>query len=626
VKQKAIAIGVLLVMLSMTLSASAPTASAQTVPTWTLMVYMDYDNSLSSYIVSDTNEIRTGIQNGDGSVQAIVLQDGSGSGANLLLIEKTGDTTLNLADYGIDAEPNMGSPLTLITFVNNVMESHPSEHYFLDMGNHGMAFVASLADDTSQDYMTLSELDYSMDRFNKHIDIMGFDCCLMQELSVAYALSKHCDYIVASEDYEPGDGWDYTFLGNLTSASTAEDVVRSVIDYFYAFYGTSRDNTLSAIDTRALAMVVDDLSIASQYLATKMGTHHLDVKMAVSTSFKITSQIKELLDMKQFITNVESQIIDTTSSLYLNRLLASIDQAIFYEKSSVASEQGLSVYFPNRDATLSEAYLGSDLSKDTYYDEWMLSYLSDSPVDSLFQLIPSAVITKLPDVVKCELPEGYDGGYVEARVDNGDWFSGGRDVSTDPHYLVTRVFYQGEYSDVNSDTISGVTRVETEVTKTVYSIQLSAGTNFITFPNSYIATAHDLLDLVSGDSITEKTTEGYRTYVYDVKNEADNFAITPGKGYFLSTTTPYTLTFEEVAVEVETNLDVGWNAVGITRAGTITASALASEIEGDNVLVKSVGGNGYITYIEGVGGSDFTLSQGDGLYIYSSMYTGKVVI
>ena len=214
---------------------------------------------------------------------------------------------------------------------------------------------------------------------------------------------------------------------------------------------------------------------------------------------------------------------------------------------------------------------------------------------------------------------------MEAKVDGGDWFTGIREVTTDEHDLVTRVFYQGEYSDVNSTTISGVTRVETEVTKTVYTVQMNEGTNFITFPNTYTSTARELLDLVSGDSITRKTTDGYITYVYEVKNEADNFLIEPGKGYFLTTSVDYTLTYEEVAQDVETNLDVGWNAVGLTRVGSVQASVLVSEIEGMNVIVKRSDG-GYLSYIEGVGGTDFTISQGEGIYFYSPVYTGRVVI
>ncbi len=623
------AIGTVVILFATLFSCTA-TVQAQTVPSWTIMVYMDYDNSLDGYILLDTNEIRTGVQGSDGSIQAIVLQDGLNKNGNLLKIEKTGDTTLSLEEYGLATEPNMGSPTTLSTFVNSVISKNPSDNYFLIMGNHGMAFVASMADDTSGDFLTLSELDIAMRSMVGDIDIIGFDCCLMQELAVAHTLSQHCDYIVASEDYEPGAGWDYTFIENLTQSSTSEHVVMSVIDYFDDYYSAlsnEPDHTLSALSTSDMRFMVDELSIASQYLASKMGSYQSDVDSALGSSFKITKMIKEMVDMEGFLTLVRNEIGDPNATSYINRVLTALDDTVFYEKSNVPSETGLGIYFPNRDVAISEQYLASSLARDSKYDDWILSYVTNNPVDTLFEIIGAPVISQSNETITCSLPSGFEGGFVEARVDGGDWFTGEKIVTDEEHDLVTRTYFQGTYSDTLGTTIDNVTRIETEVSKTTFSIPLNDGTNFITFPSAFASTANDLLDLVDGDSLTRRTVDGqYKTYVYEVKNDADNFVIEPGKGYFLGTQTDYTLSYEGVPTPVYTNLLNGWNVIGLTRSGSISASDLASEIEGDNIISKRESNGQYITYIEATGAEDFMLSQGDGMYFFSTIAVAQVII
>ena len=43
-----------------------------------------------------------------------------------------------------------------------------------------------------------------------------FDACLMGMIEVADVLSDYSDYMIASEEMEAGDGWDYSFLRQMT--------------------------------------------------------------------------------------------------------------------------------------------------------------------------------------------------------------------------------------------------------------------------------------------------------------------------------------------------------------------------------------------------------------------------
>src|SRR5262249_9548142 len=66
-------------------------------------------------------------------------------------------------------------------------------------------------DDSSRDFLDNMELARVLaavkKKLGRKIDLMGFDACLMNMVEVAYELRGSADFIVGSEEIEPGDGW-----------------------------------------------------------------------------------------------------------------------------------------------------------------------------------------------------------------------------------------------------------------------------------------------------------------------------------------------------------------------------------------------------------------------------------
>lgn len=56
---------------------------------------------------------------------------------------------------------------------------------------------------------------------SRRLDLIGFDACLMSMYEVGSALAPYARSLLASELLEPGHGWDYTALGNMTRAASA---------------------------------------------------------------------------------------------------------------------------------------------------------------------------------------------------------------------------------------------------------------------------------------------------------------------------------------------------------------------------------------------------------------------
>lgn len=83
------------------------------------------------------------------------------------------------------------------------------------------------------------------------IDVVGFDACLMGMIETAYALRRSGSVMVASQELEPGDGWNYeNWLRPLVDDPAAFDgaalgaqMVRGYADH----YGDRDATTLSAV-------------------------------------------------------------------------------------------------------------------------------------------------------------------------------------------------------------------------------------------------------------------------------------------------------------------------------------------------------------------------------------------
>lgn len=120
----------------------------------------------------------------------------------------------------VDQKPqaNMGDPETLEDFLNFCATNYPADRTMVLFWNHGGGSVSGAAFDENynNDSLTLGEFYeafngvYELDTQNPPIDVVGFDTCLMATIDVAYTFCDVANYLVASEELEPGNGWNYT--------------------------------------------------------------------------------------------------------------------------------------------------------------------------------------------------------------------------------------------------------------------------------------------------------------------------------------------------------------------------------------------------------------------------------
>jgi len=161
---------------------------------------------------------------------------------------------------------NMGNPDTLRDFMLFCMDNYPAEKYGLIMWDHGGGSIAGFGHDEKFDNssLTLPDMRQAFEevglRENK-LEFMGFDACLMATVEMAVLAADYARVLIAAEDLEPGEGWDYHFLGVLNDDPHMDgfELGKVIVDTFMDFYGPDSDEilTLSVVDLEHVTAVMD---------------------------------------------------------------------------------------------------------------------------------------------------------------------------------------------------------------------------------------------------------------------------------------------------------------------------------------------------------------------------------
>ena len=120
-----------------------------------------------------------------------------------------------LQDWG---KASMGSPDSLVEFLRYGLTEYPADRTIAVLWDHGAGSEGGVCFDetANDDGLTVVEINSALENLARevpgyHINIFGCDACMMATYEMAAMLSHHSiDYYVASEELEPGTGWDYT--------------------------------------------------------------------------------------------------------------------------------------------------------------------------------------------------------------------------------------------------------------------------------------------------------------------------------------------------------------------------------------------------------------------------------
>ncbi len=357
-------------------------------PQWTVMVYCDADNNLDSYGVDDVNEMETGYSAGT-SVNVICMIDRYYTGAKTYQIghdESPSTITSTILVTGFPSEPNMGAKLTLKNFITYCFNNYPAQKYVLDLWDHGGGVFGICWDDSSSgDRLSFDEVDEAISEAcaaaGKKINILSMDACLMGMLEINYECREYVDYIVASEETIPGDGYPYNTMIQSLCASpmqSAATFANDMVNDYYDSYSSSYDLTLSAVDvtTTSINDLMGAFTLFTAALIDQINNHGT---RSALISARVATQIfyyDIFVDLYDFANEAKLRISDTEFDHICDILKNNISAAVINSKQrNNPQAYGISIYFPDTASDYDSGYASIiDLGQETDWDLFLTAF------------------------------------------------------------------------------------------------------------------------------------------------------------------------------------------------------------------------------------------------------------
>lgn len=246
---------------------------------WTIFIYLCGSNleSQGGAATKDLNEILS--SSGSSKVRFVVETGGAKTWRNnTMSSRKLGRYLIQqgrITDLGAVAPASMGEASTLADFLTWGVANYPADHMGLILWDHGGGSISGVCFDerNQSDSLWLRELDEALATVYKGMwekfEFIGFDACLMSTLETANIAATYANYMVASQESEPGNGWEYKTIVNYLAqnpASTGDQLGRAICDAYLASLdrNTKGFATLAVVDLSKIDQLLQDFYLFSQ--------------------------------------------------------------------------------------------------------------------------------------------------------------------------------------------------------------------------------------------------------------------------------------------------------------------------------------------------------------------------
>ena len=271
-------------------------------------------------------------------------------------------------------DANMGESDTLKSFLTWGLETYPAERTGLILWNHGGAMKGVCYDENhNDDTLTNKEVKdavagaFSKTGQSEKLEFIGYDACLMAVQDLAEFNSEYFNYMIASEESEAGEGWDYdTWIDDVYAGKSTTDILKAIVDGFIATQGGPNATTYHRY-TADQTLSYYDLSKMSAYktawenMATQL-SNKVPTSSKSSFNSAITSNVKHFadtdydyfctFDAKDFVDKLASSNAFSSyriDSSYTNAVLTALAELIPYNvaQKGAGNAYGIAMFWPN---------------------------------------------------------------------------------------------------------------------------------------------------------------------------------------------------------------------------------------------------------------------------------------
>lgn len=413
---------------------------------FTIMVYICGTDLESNYGAATADIIEMCEADINDSVNVLLYTGGTSVWQNDVISTDTNQIWQVAHEGLVCVEEDMGAksmtdPSTLSEFVSYCGENYPANRNVLIMWDHGggALYGYGIDENFGGDSMQISEIDSALEDAGVKFDFIGFDACLMATVETACMAEHHADYMIGSEEVEPGSGWYYTDWLNLICDDPSiptEEIGKQIVDDFIQAcweQNASDSCTLSIVDLTEMGNVYNALcTFASNARERLDGNQFRVVSHSISNTKSFGDDSYDTIDLTHFAQNC-----DIEGS---RELIDAVDNAVVYASSSgnVSNANGLTIYVPYNDIYSFDNMLAiyKDIGLEGEYTEFIKTFAnivvggqeyigSNTPVEALDGGYESDGLPDFSGWLACswfdeDYISDYEDSYAEVSSDDGE--------------------------------------------------------------------------------------------------------------------------------------------------------------------------------------------------------------
>lgn len=382
---------------------------------WTILVYMESENSLYSYAIRNIEDMVKA--NSSKNVNFLIqINKYKESKTHRLKVENH-----RLVDVGsFGQQMGLKPALELDLAIDWMAKKYPAKNSMVVLWNHGggvnrwllkpicwqgleTSGLSELAEeleavnppeiiseeqnsrgekgilynDKTGAYLSTNDLGTVIDKskgyLGKNLSILAMDACLMAMIEVFYAVKSSCDIVVASENLERGEGWNYFDILNMLALHdgkvSAEELAVYIVESYKNYYiNSDPEFTQSAAKMDKVDALKNAIDVTSEALISLRNSSKLVFQTFFESMYRyVIKYEKDYVDLGSVISSLDT-ICQTYISFYTSRPNP-------YYQTVIASLKKIQESLPALDQALQDAVLATHAGKDLYESQGISIYL-----------------------------------------------------------------------------------------------------------------------------------------------------------------------------------------------------------------------------------------------------------
>lgn len=310
---------------------------------------------------------------------------------------------------------NMANKDNLANFIQYSVKNFPADKYGIILWDHGGGSINGFGlDEHTGRMMRVDQVrDAFADAYSKtnvKFELIGFDSCLMATLETANVLAPYGEILVASEETEPGHGWDYHKIiweiaenPRVNGLRLGRRIAQSYEKHAYRNL-TFKDITLSVLRLNKVAPAIkalDELIVqAEKNIKAPRQIQKIQFARSKAEDYGNSPEgATDMVDLMDLAYQLQSEYPKPSK-----KLIDALREIISFRVrgSGKPAANGVSIYFPHR--TIKDAFFTLDrfqkLKFSSTYEKFLKQYTRKIEKDKIpirYESAPVAGVAKTAD-------------------------------------------------------------------------------------------------------------------------------------------------------------------------------------------------------------------------------------